>query len=193
MEVTLKAALQKYQKIVDEDRCKIIDVDRTVLWKTALIFYKSSSKEQLYRKLNVMFEGMEDAVDAGALSLEFFADLVRTTDYKLFEGKPDRRVPQYSWEHVYLIQMAGVMVAHSLLQKGPGMPCLAPYVYEYLVSGEKEHAAAYVNYEDLPEKSQTGVLKELIKRVSAVILHDFPVTPLSLAGHSELAHDIIES
>ena len=74
MEVTLKDALQKYQKIVDEDRCKIIDVDRAVLWKTALIFYKSSSKEQLYRKLNVMFEGMEDAVDAGALSLEFFAD-----------------------------------------------------------------------------------------------------------------------
>lgn len=128
-----------------------------------------------------------------ALSLEFFADLVRTIDYKLFEGKPDRRVPQYSWEHVYLIKMAGVMVAHSLLQKGPGMPCLAPYVYEYLVSGEKEHAAAYGNYEDLPETSQTGVLKELIKRVSAVILHNFPVTPLSLAGHSGLAQDIIES
>ena len=89
--------------------------------------------------------------------------------------------------------MAGVMVAHSLLQKGPGMPCLAPYVYEYLVSGEKEHAAAYGNYEDLPETSQTGVLKELIKRVSAVILHNFPVTPLSLAGHSGLAQDIIES
>lgn len=193
MEVTLKDALRKYRKIVDEDRCKVIEIDRAVLWKTALIFYKSSSKEQLYRKLNVIFEGMEDAVDAGALSLEFFADLVRIIDYKLFEGKPDRRVPQYSWEHVYLIKLAGVMVAHSLLQKGPGMPCLAPYVYEYLVSGEKEHAAAYVNYEDLPETSQTGDLKELIKRVSAVILHNFPVSPLSLAGHSGLAHDIIES
>lgn len=165
VELTLKDALKKYQKIVDEDRCKIIDVDRAVLWKTALIFYKGSSKEQLHRKLNVMFEGMEHAVDAGALSLEFFADLVRTIVCKLFEGKPDRRLPKYSWENVYMIKMAGVMVAHSLLQKGPGMPCLAPYVYEYLVSGEREHAAAYVNHEDLPETSQTEVLKELVRRV----------------------------
>ena len=44
--------------------------------------------------------------------LEFFAVLVRTIDDKLFEGKADRRVPQYSWENVYLMKMAGVMVAH---------------------------------------------------------------------------------
>lgn len=102
---------------MDKDRCKIIDVDRAVLWKTALIFYESSSKEQLYGKLNVMFEGMEDAVDAGALSLKFFADLVRFINNKLFEGKLDRLVPQYSWKNVYLIKIAGVMVVDSLLQK----------------------------------------------------------------------------
>ena len=46
-----------------------------------------------------------------------------------------------------------------------------------LVSGDKKkHAAAYVNYEDLPETWQTEVLKELVKRVSAEILHNFPVT-----------------
>lgn len=173
MEFTLKDALEKYQKDVNGDRCKIIDVDRGLLWKTALMFYKSSSKEHLYRKLNVMFEGMEDAVDAGALSLEFFADLVRTINDKLFEGKAERRVPQYSWENVYLMKMAGLMVAHSLLQKGPGMPCLAPYVYEFVVSGEKEHAAAYVHFEDLPQTSQTEVLVEFLKRVSPVILHYF--------------------
>ena len=84
--VTLNEALKKYQKGVVEDRCKIIDVDRVVLWKTALVFYKSSPKEHLYRRLNVMFEGMENAVDAGALSLEFFADLMRTINNNLFEG-----------------------------------------------------------------------------------------------------------
>ena len=140
--VTLNEALKKYQKGVVEDRCKIIDVDREVLWKTALVFYKSSPKEHLYRRLNVMFEGMENAVDAGALSLEFFADLMRTINNNLFEGNADCRVPQYSWENIYLIKMAGVMVAHSLLQNGPSMPCLAQYVYQFLVSGEKEHAAA---------------------------------------------------
>ena len=89
------------------------------------MFYKSTPKEHLYRKLNVMFEGMEDAVDAGALSQEFFADLLRTINNNLFEGNANCRVPQYSWENVYLIKMAGVMVAYSLLQNGPGMPCLA--------------------------------------------------------------------
>ena len=112
--VTLNEALKKYQEGVVEDRCKIIDVDREVLWKTALVFYKSSPKEHLYRPLNVMFEGMENAIDAGALSLEFFADLMRTINNNLFEGNAGCRVPQYSWENVYLIKMAGVMRGSSL-------------------------------------------------------------------------------
>ena len=66
------------------------------------------------------------------------------------------------------------MVAHSLLQKGQGMASLAPYAYEFLVSGEKEHAVAYVHFEDLPQTSQTKVLIEFLKRVSSVILHDSP-------------------
>lgn len=33
---TLKQALKKYQKDVVEDRCKIIDVDRAILWKQLL-------------------------------------------------------------------------------------------------------------------------------------------------------------
>ena len=98
---TLKQALKKYQKDVVEDRCKIIDVDRAILWKTALMFYKSTPMEHLYRKLNVMFEGMEDAVDAGALSQEFFADLLRTINNNLFEGNANCRVPQYSWENAW--------------------------------------------------------------------------------------------
>lgn len=50
------------------------------------------------------------------------------------------------------------MIAHSLLQRGPGLPCLAPYVYEFILWGEKEQAAAYVTFEDLPETPQTEVL-----------------------------------
>ena len=165
VDITLKDALNRYQKCVDTERSKIIDVDRSVLWKTALIFYKSTPKDHLHRGLNVMFEGFEDAVDAGALWLEL-GDLLRAIDKNLFEGKQDRRVPVYSWENVYLIKMAGIMVAHSLLQNGPGMPCLAPYVYDFLVYGEKERAAAYVNFEDLPETPQTEVLMAFLKEIS---------------------------
>ena len=38
VELTLKDALEKYQKDINGDRCKIIDVDRGLLWKTALMF-----------------------------------------------------------------------------------------------------------------------------------------------------------
>lgn len=122
------------------------------------MFSKSTPKEHLYRKLNVMLEGMEDAVDAGALRQEFFADLLRTINNNLFAGNADCRVPQYSWENVYLIKMAGIMVAHPLLKNGPGRPCLACYVFKFLVCGEKERAAAYVNFDDLLQTSKTEVL-----------------------------------
>ena len=120
VDLTINEAMNRYQKCVDTDRCKIIDVDRSLLWKTSLIFYKNTPKDHLYRRLNVMFEGLENAVDAGALRLEFFADLLRAVNKNLFEGKQDRRFPVYSWENVYLIKVAGIMVAHSLLQNGPG-------------------------------------------------------------------------
>lgn len=164
--VTLKDALRTYQKGLDTERSKTIDVDRTKLWKTALVLYKSTPKEHLYRQLNVMFEGLEDAMDAGALRLEFFGDLLRSINNTLFVGKPDHRVPLYSWENIYLMKMAGIMVSHSILQNGPGMPCLVPYVYEFIIWGDKEHAAAYVTFEDLPETSQMEVLMAFLKGVS---------------------------
>ncbi len=168
VDLTIKEAMNRYQRCVDTERCKIINVDRSILWKTSLMFYKSTPKEQLYRKLNVMFDGFEDAVDAGALRLEFFSDLVRAVNTHLFEGKQDRRIPVYSWENVHLIRLGGIMVALSLLQNGPGMPFLAPYVYYFLVSGEKEHAAAYITFEDLPETPQTQTLVAFMKGVSLV-------------------------
>ena len=94
----------------------------------------------------MMFEVYEDAVDAGALRLGFFGDLMREFNIHLFEGK-DCRVPIYSWENVYLIKVAGIMVAHSLLQGGPGIPCLAPYVYQFiycLVKGNMLHLLSFL-------------------------------------------------
>ena len=80
-----------------------------------------------------MFEVYENAVDAGALRLEFFGDLMRELNMNLFEGKEDCRVPIYSLGNVYLIKVARIMVAHSLVQGGPGFPCLAPCVSIYIV------------------------------------------------------------
>lgn len=96
-----------------------------------------------------MFEGMEDVVDVGVLSLEFFVDLVRIINDKLFEGKVECCVLQYSWENVYFMKMVGFMVVYLLFQKGLGMLCLVLYVYEFVVFGEKEYVVVYVYFEDL--------------------------------------------
>lgn len=58
------------------------------------------------------------------------------------------------------------MVAHSLLENGPLMPCLAQYDYQFLVSCEKEHAAAYIDFNDLPKTTKTRILIEFLQGVS---------------------------
>ena len=136
------------------------------------MFYKSARKDELLRKLNVMFEGYENAVDAGALRLEIFGDLMREVNMNLFEGKEDHRVPIYSWENVYLIKVAGIMVAHSLLHGGPGIPCLATSVYQYIVSGEREHSASFVISEDLPKTPQTETLTKFLNEVCKMVIID---------------------
>lgn len=78
-ESTIKDALKRYQKSVNTERTKIIDVDRSKLWKTALVFYKSTPKDHLGRKLNVMFEGFKSAV----------SDLIREVNLNIFEGQED--------------------------------------------------------------------------------------------------------
>lgn len=185
---TLKDAMATYHKTVETERCKIIDVQRPRLWKTALMFYKSARKDELLRKLNVMFEGYEDAVDAGALRLEFFGDLMREVNMNLFEGKEDHRVPIYSWENVYLIKVAGIMVAHSLLHGGPGIPCLATYVYQYIVSGEREHAASFVISEDLPKTPQTETLTKFLNEVCKMVIIDILYTFDCLALLNSFQH-----
>lgn len=40
------------------------------------------------------------------------------------------------------------------------------YVYQFLVSGEKEHAAAYVDFDDLPKTAKTEILIEFLHGVS---------------------------
>ena len=162
---TLEKQVALYTKDVNEDNIKIIDVERETLWQRALIFYKATPHKDLYKRLSVTFEGYENAVDAGALRIEFFGDLMRQVNSNLFEGKEKNRVPLHSWDKVHLLQMAGLMLAHSILQKGPGMPTLAPYVYEFISSGENSKAVALITKDDLPDTPQNKDLSDFLEKV----------------------------
>ena len=151
---TLAKQVALYSKHVNEDNIKIINVERETLWQRALIFYNKRNKfiphKDLYKRLSVTFEGYENAVDAGALRIEFFGDLMRQVNSNLF---------------VHLLQMGGLMLAHSILQKGPGMPTLASYVYEFLSSREKSKAVALITEDDLPDTPQNKDLSNFLKKV----------------------------
>ena len=124
---TLAKQVALYSKLVSEDNIKIINVERETLWQRALIFYKATPHKDLYKRLSVTFEGYENAVDAGALRIEFFSDLMH--------------------------------------QKGPGMPTLASYVYEFISSGEKSKAVALITEDDLPGTPQNKDLSDFLKKV----------------------------
>jgi hypothetical protein len=164
---TIDEQLALYTKDVNKDNVKVLCVDRESLWERALIFYKSTERKDLYRHLSIVFEGYEDAIDAGGIRIEFFHDLIRLLNLKLFEGKDGHRVPRHSWDNVYVLRMGGLMLAHSILQEGPSMPILANYVYEFLVYGDKEKSIAAITLEDLPYTPQNLDLTEFLKKVSS--------------------------
>ena len=165
-DATIDHDLSVYTRKVDKDNVKILVVDRELLWQRSLVFYKSTSHEDLYRLLSISFEGYEDAIDAGGIRIEFFCDLIRHIDNLLFEGKAGQRIPKHSWDNIHLLEMAGMMVAHSILQDGPGMPTLATYVYMFIVSGDKEKSVEAITPDDLPDTPQNSDLIEFIKKVS---------------------------
>lgn len=164
---SIDGQLAFYTKDVDKDNVKILQVDRESLWQRALIFYKSTPRKDLYCRLSISFEGFEDAIDAGGIRIEFFGDLIRHMNNILFEGKVGHHVPRHSWDKVNPLCMGGLMLAHSILQEGPGMPTLAPYVYTFLLYGEKEKSVSCITSEDLPDTPQNADLTEFFKMVSA--------------------------
>ena len=130
-----------------------------------LAFYKKSltDKARLRKKLVVTFQG-EDGVDAGALSAEFFQLALDQIKKWLFQGKPDRVLPIKDSTKALLFQIAGMITAHSLVQGGPGFPCLSPAVYHYVL-GKCEDVALHINKEDIPLTGSSELMVNLIKEL----------------------------
>ncbi|XP_028412592.1 uncharacterized protein LOC114535489 [Dendronephthya gigantea] len=162
---SIDGQLAAYAKNVDKDNIKILHVERECLWERALIFYKCTERKDLYRHLSIVFEGYEDAIDGGGLRIEFFGDLIRCMSNRLFEGEDGHLVPRHSWDNVNLLRMGGLMLAHSILQQGPGMPSLANYIYDFLVYGNKEKSVSAIKLDDLPNTPQNSDLTEFLKKI----------------------------
>lgn len=141
--VTLGSLLQQLASVeVNTDQICDLEVSRDKLWRQAASFYKNSAhaRERLHKSLSIEFTG-EDGVDGGALKNDFFELLMAEINERLFEGTSTRRLLKKDWGLEGLFTLAGgTMVAHSLIQGGPGLPILCPSIYHFMVSLDRESA-----------------------------------------------------
>lgn len=142
-------------------------VNRNNLMRTALSFYKNCKlhPERLQCELIVEFEN-EEGIDAGALRFEFFENIFREINDTMFEGKEIRRVPKKDSNMEQHYELIGMMIGHSILQGGPGFPCLCPPAFNYILYGDKERALECLpSLEDIPQNAATVGTIDLISEV----------------------------
>ena len=82
----------------------------------------------------------------------------------MFVGPPKRFRLDYSPQVLPVAKILGRIIAHSLLQEGPGFRYLAPYVYWYIVTGCEETALSYVTLLDLSRS-----VAEVVEQVCSLL------------------------
>ena len=146
--------------------CLVIDRSTPEhLWMGAVAFYKRAKmKPELLRKdLCIQFDATgECGSDGGALRREFFEDILKEANSRLLEGDECHRVLKKDWGMEPMYEIMGMMVAHSILLGGPGLPCLSPCMYQYMC-GHSE--AYYPTIDDIPLNLATYDLKKFIEQV----------------------------
>ena len=89
--------------------------------------YKSTSFDAC-SPLRIAYEG-QPARDGGGVLRQFYTDLFKgIVDGELmllFEGENNGKLPGYQPAMSGMIEMVGKMISYSLVQGGPGLPCLA--------------------------------------------------------------------
>ena len=138
-------------------------IEEEDMFEDALAFYKTTSFDSTWPLR--LFLASQPAVDTGGVRQQFFDDLFEFFAYKdpfsMFSGEICHLRPHHSPGLLPLFKLLGTMIAHSLIQGGPGFPYFAPYVYWYLVTNSEEIALSYALKNDL-----CVPVKEIIQQVS---------------------------
>ncbi len=152
-------------------------VNRCQLWQKAEALYKAAQHDLtiLKKNLAITFHN-EPGVDCGAIKSEFFTLLLAGINERLFEGIPTRRVPRRDVSLQEDFEVAGMAVAHSIMQGGPSFSCLSPAIYPLVL---EEDCGIWCNYlptrEDIPHNAATASLIEFIAKVWLVLFLFFPL------------------
>ena len=127
------------------DGCKRLKVEQDHVLEEAMCFYKHSDFERNL-KLRVTYDG-QAGIDAGRLSRQFFTDLLLAASTgangipALLEGWNGQKLIAYNPAicSCDLIETFGKIVAHSIVQTGLGLSCLAYAIYYYICTGKISH------------------------------------------------------
>ena len=112
--------------------------------------------------LSVIFVG-EEAVDVGGPKREFvhLALEQMANDGQLFQGPPDRHLFVHNVQALASRKFfyAGMLIAFSVANGGPGFPCLAASVFNYLCFGLEWNFT--VQMDDLPDADIRAKLEKV--------------------------------
>ena len=133
-------------------------------------FYKGaiSKPQKLHSSFSVTFTNPgEVGSDAGALRKEFFEDAIMEVISRLFEGEETRKIPKKDISLEMLFEVAGMLVGHSVLNSGPGLPCLSPVIFDYLCYRNPKQC--FPTKEDIPLNIATCELITFIDEVNCLL------------------------
>ncbi|CAH3024410.1 unnamed protein product [Porites evermanni] len=81
----------------------------------------------------------------------------------MFQGPYERLVPIYRSDNVLngVFEVLGKMVAHSMIQGGPGFPYLSPVVYWYVATGDLQQGITRASVLGISD----GILEDYVTRI----------------------------
>ena len=131
--LTSQSILQLHAKaMLDKSADHVITTERGSVWPAVIAFYKETTNpHKLQKNLIVNFAG-EVGADVGGPKKEFFELALKEANDRLFKGKPGKRLPKKGFDFEKDLEIVGKLIAHSVLQGGPGFPFLSQALYYFI-------------------------------------------------------------
>ena len=166
--------LNSYRHEVVSHQCstQFISVNRTqVSLLIQLMRIYKDPRLDLTKPLNVDF-ACEHGADVGGPTKEYFHVAISVLskvdtlyNIQLFGGQEGHLLPLNGVDAISsgCFEIAGKLIAHSVLHGGPGMAGLSPVVIKYLVTGSIDEAKELVSIYDLYDPELQEILEKKVR------------------------------
>ncbi|XP_065067608.1 G2/M phase-specific E3 ubiquitin-protein ligase-like [Rhopilema esculentum] len=89
---------------------------------------------------------------------------------RLFEGDPNKLIPRRGIGSKGIqFEIAGALIAHSVLQGGPGFPYLAEWFVDLLFEDETSNTVCLISKDDIPKNAMTEKLFNFVEKLDSSI------------------------